>query len=61
MFTLFVTMTTIWWSSYYTPQTQAIVKSYPSMIECRAAAAAYRALEFDGPQGQRLVQAECME
>lgn len=60
MFTLFVTITTILYAGHYVPQTQAIVKSYPSMIECRAAAAAYRALEFDGPQGQRRVEAECM-
>ena len=61
MSTLFVTITTILYGMNYVPQTQAIVKAYPTMIECRAAAAAYRALEFDGPQGQRLVQAECME
>ncbi len=60
MFTLFVTMTTIWWSSYYTPQTESFVKTYSTMIECRAAAAAYRALEFDGPRGQRRIVAECV-
>lgn len=60
MFTLFVTVTTILYGVNYVPQTQAYVKQYASMIECRAAASAYKALEFDGPQGQRRVQAECV-
>ena len=60
MFTLFVTVTTFLYGGNYVPQTQSYVKMYPTMLECHAAAAAYRALEFDGPRGQRLVQAECV-
>lgn len=60
MFTLFVTITTILYGGHYVPQTQSYVQTYLTMIECRTAAAAYRALEFDGPQGQRRVQAECV-
>jgi hypothetical protein len=60
MFTLFVTVTTFLYGGNYVPQTQSYVKTYGTMIECRAAAAAYRALEYTGPRGQRLVQAECM-
>ena len=60
MFTLFVTVTTFVYGGNYVPQTQSYVRTYPTMIECRAAASAYRTLQYDGPRGQRLVQAECV-
>lgn len=60
MFTLFVTVTTFLYGANYVPQTQSYVQMYSTMIECRAAAASYRAMEYNSPRGQRLVQAECV-